>query len=227
MQVHSSASGVSILELIISLALCFCIVFHPGANQSASEKEVMQGAALSPLQMLEFLREAVKRLAKQDYNWANNPNNPRLQRWLGNLKRRLLMVEPTLNTGLDLLIWVTHTNPHLKAFIWHKALFSLLQLSNCFVSRVQYSLYQKLFLSKRSWTGSLRIRQLGSAPYTTLFTILARPASRRKKWKFMHFFSQAALILLNPLQNQLGFDRKCNFLLIKSMVVYRREVSKI
>lgn len=75
-----------------------------------------------PLQMLEFLREAVKRLDKQDYNWANNSNNPRLQSWLGNLKGRLLMVQPTLNTGLDFLTRVTHTNPHLKAFIWHQAL---------------------------------------------------------------------------------------------------------
>lgn len=57
----------------------------------------------------------------QDYNWANSSNNLRLQRWLGNLKGRLLMAEPTLNTGLDLLTWVTHTNPDLKAFIWHRA----------------------------------------------------------------------------------------------------------
>lgn len=119
MQVHSSASGVSILQLIFSLAPCFCIVFPPGATQSPSEKEVMQGAAWSPLEMLEFLREAVKRPVKQDYNWANNP---RLQRWLGNPKGRLLLAEPTLNSGLDLSTWVTHINPHRKALIWHPAL---------------------------------------------------------------------------------------------------------
>lgn len=102
-------------------ALCF-----PWSRPEHLRKEVVLGAAWSPLQVLEFLREAGKRLAKKDCNWANNPNNLKLQRWLGNLKGRLLLVEPTLSTGLDLMTGVTHTNSHPKAFIWHELLlFSL------------------------------------------------------------------------------------------------------
>ena len=119
MQAHAPASRMSTLDLIFSLALYFCIVFPPGATQRASEKEVMQGAAWSQLQKLVFLREAVKRLAKQDYNWAPMwcPNNPRLWRWVGNLKGKQFMAEPILCAGVDLLTWVTHTNPHLKPSI--------------------------------------------------------------------------------------------------------------
>lgn len=80
MRVHAPASGISTPDLVFSRALYFCIVFLSGATQRASEKEVMQGAAWSQPQKLVFLRAAVKRLARQDYNWAPMwcPNNPRL-----------------------------------------------------------------------------------------------------------------------------------------------------
>jgi len=60
MQGHAPASGVGTQDLVFSLAL-YRFVFPPRPTQRASEKQVIQGAAWSPLQNLVFFSEAVKR----------------------------------------------------------------------------------------------------------------------------------------------------------------------